>query len=155
MSKSPLSGAFADSSATTKKKNKKNGAILLIAGIALTSSIGGVFAANSITINSGDAIEFGQGVAATTSCTAALTTNVTQEFVTGTTFRVKDVEVSNINSDCEDQGLRVALLAVDNSELTNTTLRPASGETSKTWNISTSLTVTADLVRKVVVTTED
>ena len=79
MSKSPLSGAFADSSATTKKKSKKNGAILLISGIALATSIGGVFAANSITINSGANIEFGQGVAATSTCdTDGLTTSITQ-----------------------------------------------------------------------------
>jgi hypothetical protein len=81
MSKSPLSGAFADSSATTKKKSKKNGAILLIAGIALTSSIGGVFAANSsIEINGGDALEFGQGLAGVDVCSSTATTSITQTF---------------------------------------------------------------------------
>jgi hypothetical protein len=81
MSKSPLSGAFSASTEPANKKKKKNGAILLISGIALASSIGGVFAANSITINSGDDIEFGQGVVAATSCVTALDFTVTQLFV--------------------------------------------------------------------------
>jgi len=51
MARSPLSGAFAKTSGTTKKKTSKNGAILLISGIALATSIGGVFAANTISIN--------------------------------------------------------------------------------------------------------
>ena len=52
MSKSPLAGAFAEGSTPEKKKNKKGAALLIIAGIGLTASVGGVFAANSITINS-------------------------------------------------------------------------------------------------------
>jgi hypothetical protein len=155
MSKSPLSGAFAGSSATTKKKNKKNGAILLISGIALATSIGGVFAANSITINSGSSIEFGQGVAATSTCdTDGITTSVTQEFVTGTTFRVNDVVVASIdNTGCADKGLRVALLDSSNAELTSTLFR--GNVTSKTWDINATTTVTADVVRKVVVTSQN
>jgi hypothetical protein len=77
MSKSPLSGAFAGSSEPAKK-NKKNGALLLISGIALATSIGGVFAANSITIND---VEFGQGVASASSCVSSLTTSISQSYV--------------------------------------------------------------------------
>jgi len=85
MSKSPLSGAFAGSSEPAKKK-KKNGALLLISGIALATSIGGVFAAtSSININNGSGIEFGQGIAATTVCTETATTSMTQEFVVDNT----------------------------------------------------------------------
>ena len=155
MSKSPLSGAFAESSATTKKKNKKNGAILLIAGIALTSSIGGVFAANSITINSGSAIEFGQGVAATTSCESAITTSLTQSYVTGTTFRVGNVVLSNVDgANCDGKDLRVTLVDSSNAELTSTTIRAVNGTTSYTWNAS-SASVTADTVRKITVTSQN
>jgi hypothetical protein len=154
MSKSPLSGAFAGSSATTKKKNKKNGAILLISGIALATSIGGVFAANSITINSGASIEFGQGVAATSSCETGLKTSLSQEYVTGTTFRVNDVVVSEIdNSACSATVLRLSLLDSSNSALTSTTVR--GDATSKTWDINAWGTVTADNVRKITVTTEN
>jgi hypothetical protein len=80
MSKSPLSGAFSGSSEPAKK-NKKNGAILLIAGIALTSSIGGVFAANSsITLNDSAAIEFGQGVADVDVCAESADVTMTQVY---------------------------------------------------------------------------
>jgi hypothetical protein len=80
MSKSPLSGAFAGSSEPAKK-NKRNGALLLISGIALTTSIGGVFAATtSITINTDDTLEFGQGLAEVSACAAAATTSITQTF---------------------------------------------------------------------------
>jgi hypothetical protein len=96
MSKSPLSGAFADSSATTKKKSKKNGAILLIAGIALTSSIGGVFAAtNSIDINAGADLEFGQGTADVDTCAADATTTMGQVYDSSDDeFYVTDVVVT-------------------------------------------------------------
>ncbi len=154
MSKSPLSGAFSGSSEPAKKK-KKNGAILLIAGIALTSSIGGVFAANSITINSGSSIEFGQGVAATSTCdTDGITTSLSQEFVTGTTFRVNDVTIASIdNSGCADKGLRVALLDSSNAELTATLFR--GNVTSITWDINATTSITADAVRKVAVTSQN
>ncbi len=154
MSKSPLSGAFSGSSEPAKKK-KKNGAILLIAGIALTSSIGGVFAANSITINSGSAIEFGQGVAATSTCdTDGITTSLSQEFVTGTTFRVDDVTIASIDSTgCAAKGLRVALLDSSNAELTATLFR--GNVTSKTWDINATTTITADAVRRVAVTSQN
>jgi hypothetical protein len=138
MSKSPLSGAFAESSATTKKKNKKNGAILLIAGIALTSSIGGVFAANSITINGGSDIEFGQGVAETSSCdTDGITAAISQELPSGTTteFVVRDVTLTNIDAGCNGLDLVVSLLDDNNGELTQTTIR-SSGATTATWDVS-------------------
>ena len=151
MSKSPLSGAFAGSSATTKKKSKKNGAILLISGIALATSIGGVFAANSITINSGAAIEFGQGVATTTSCDANLTTTLTQVY-TSDVFRVDDVVVGGIDStNCATTTLVVSLVT-------------SQGVTRDTFNITGSAaTVTTDRlaqatlagdVAKVTVTTQ-
>ena len=155
MSKSPLSGAFAGSSATTKKKNKKNGAILLISGIALATSIGGVFAANSITINSGSAIEFGQGVASTTSCDTGLTTGITQTYNTGTTFRVNTVTVSNVDATgCNGKDLEVSLIkASDSSVLTMTTIRVATGTTSYSWNASAATIDAAD-VGKIAVTSK-
>jgi hypothetical protein len=153
MSKSPLSGAFAESSATAKKKNKKNGAILLIAGIALTSSIGGVFAANSITINGGDAIEFGQGVASTTSCDNGLTTSITQVY-TGDVFRVDDVVIAGINTtDCSTTTLVVSLVTSQGvSRDTFNILGNAA--TVTTDRLATTSTLAGD-VAKVTVTTQD
>jgi len=106
MSKSPLSGAFAGSSEPAKK-NKKNGALLLISGIALATSIGGVFAAGSITINDTNAIEFGQGVANVSPCVDELTFTVAQVFVPETSagaddayFKIGDLTVTGDFSDC-------------------------------------------------------
>lgn len=154
MSKSPLSGAFSGSSEPAKKK-KKNGAILLIAGIALTSSIGGVFAANSITINSGAAIQFGQGVAATSSCDAGLTTSITQTFQNSTdTFRVGSVTVAGINTTaCSQTTLRVGLVNSSGNYIDSyTVVRPTNAtETSD----RSSYDIDAGSVSKVTVTTEN
>ena len=156
MSKSPLSGAFADSSATTKKKSKKNGAILLISGIALATSIGGVFAANSITINSGASIEFGQGVAATSTCdTDGLTTSITQALPTSsnsTEFVARNVVVGGISSDCYQEDLVVTLLGDQNAAITSTTIRPDA--TSETWDVS-GTSYPAGNIKRVSVTTQN
>jgi hypothetical protein len=155
MSKSPLSGAFADSSATTKKKNKKNGAILLIAGIALTSSIGGVFAANSITLNGDNELEFGQGVALTTVCDAdGMDTAISQTLPadSSTEFVARTVTVSRIDSNCQSLNLVVSVLGDNNSVLTSTTLR-APGAATATWGIS-SEDISAGDVKRISITTE-
>jgi hypothetical protein len=124
MSKSPLLGAFAGSSEPTKK-NKKNGALLLISGIALATSIGGVFAAtSSININNGSGIEFGQGIAATTVCTETATTSMTQEFVVDDTdpnavvteFYVDEVTLETTTS-CAGVNVIVSLLDEDGEVL--------------------------------------
>ena len=151
MSKSPLSGAFAGSSATTKKKNKKNGAILLISGIALATSIGGVFAANSITINSGDAIEFGQGVASTASCDAGLDATLTQAY-TNNTFRVANVVVDGISTACSQTTIRVGL--IDNAGASLDTFTIVNPTTASVTTNRSSSNIDAGSVQKVIATTE-
>lgn len=112
MSKSPLAGAFTENGAPAKKKNKKVGALLILAGVALTTSLGGVFAAN-ITIAS-NGIEFGQGVAAVTTCDDTISSSIEQEYDNGrTTFDVTRVTLSGIdinNSKCGGKTLKVSLL---------------------------------------------
>ena len=155
MSKSPLSGAFADSSATTKKKNKKNGAILLIAGIALTSSIGGVFAANSITLNTNNTLEFGQGAATASACDAGITVNVTQKLAaTGTAFVVRNVELEDINDTaCANKDLVVSLVDSSADVITTTTFR--SPGATETWTIDPVTVVSAGDVDRVSITTNN
>ena len=156
MTKSPLSGAFADSSATTKKKSKKNGAILLISGIALATSIGGVFAANSITLNTNNTLEFGQGVAVTSVCDAdGMDTAVSQTLPasSSTDFVARTVTVSRIDSNCQTKDLVVSVLGDNNSVLTSTTIRPGSGNTSVTWSIS-SEDISAGNVKRIAITTQ-
>jgi hypothetical protein len=134
MSKSPLSGAFADSSATTKKKSKKNGALLLIAGIALTSSIGGVFAAtNTITINGGT-LEFGQGTAAVDVCAATADTEMGQAYDAATDeFYVTDVVVTfNVATagDCNNKQVKVELVDSTTSQVLATETATSSSDTA-------------------------
>jgi hypothetical protein len=120
MSKSPLSGAFAGSSEPAKK-NKKNGALLLISGIALATSIGGVFAAGAITINGTDEIEFGQGVAAVIACNNAATVSVNREYDTDDdVFYVTtvDVEFTSAAGNCDELNATVGLVLNDGSTTT-------------------------------------
>jgi hypothetical protein len=119
MSKSPLAGAFAEGSTPEKKKNKKGAALLIIAGIGLTASVGTVFATNSINLGSG--IEFGQGVTDTASCISALETEITQAYETTAgqstnEFYVDTVGLSGDFSSCTDGSImNVNLLKADNS----------------------------------------
>ena len=154
MSKSPLSGAFAGSSEPAKK-NKKNGALLLISGIALATSIGGVFAANSIVINGGDAIEFGQGIAATSTCdTDGIDSAMSQVYETGDTFRVSEVELTGIDgAACSTAAFRVALIGTDGTELAFEDFA-ATSDTTRTWTVPDSPVISADVVSRVAVTTE-
>ena len=123
MSKSPLSGAFAGSSEPAKK-NKKNGALLLISGIALATSIGGVFAATStITINTDNTLEFGQGLADVSACASAATTSMTQVFdetanSNAGEFYVDDVVLTV--SDCDGVMATISVVHSDGSTTTVT-----------------------------------
>lgn len=176
MSKSPLSGAFAGSSEPAKK-NKRNGALLLISGIALATSIGGVFAANSISINDNAAIQFGQGVAATNSCVTALTTAINQAYEATTPaptpatteFYVDTVSITGDFSACTlGTDLKVKLLDSSNAVLTNASFSvdviadtgsPAAGievkkASAQTVVITPSAQILASSVKKITVTTE-
>jgi hypothetical protein len=160
MARSPLSGAFAKTSGTTKKKTSKNGAILLISGIALSTSIGGVFAANTIGINGNDSIEFGQGAATTATCdTGAMTAVVSQKFsstgadASSDVFRVSDVVVRGIDSTCEGVDIRLALIDSNDGEISSTTLRTASEEDEVTWNVEG--VIDENTVTRVAITTSE
>lgn len=168
MSKSPLAGAFAEGSTPEKKKNKKGAALLIIAGIGLTASVGGVFAANSITINGGGTIQFGQGVAATNSCLSALTTEMTQTYDNTNGFEVSTVVLRPVTpatdfSSCEGKKLVVDLRTSTGVSRENFTLgvvaaSPSAGQflgsaTSKTVDLSSSNIVAGDIA-KITVTTE-
>jgi len=77
----PRKGLQMTNDVVTPKKKKNKALIFTLVGIgALAASVGGVFAANSITINNGGTIEFGQGLASTSTCDAALTTSITQAY---------------------------------------------------------------------------
>lgn len=95
-----------------KKKRNKPLIFALIGAGALVASIGGVFATNSITINSNNGIEFGQGLSSTNTCDAALTTSLNQEFNASTgIFDATEVVVSGIKDfACNGKTLHVSLV---------------------------------------------
>ena len=95
-----------------KNKTKRGFAYLAIAGGALAMTIGGVFAANSITVNSGSTIEFGQGLAATSTCDSGLTAAINQEYdTTDSKFYVTTVVISGIKDfDCAGKNIHVSLI---------------------------------------------
>lgn len=152
MSKSPLSGAFAGSSEPAKK-NKKNGALLLISGLALATSIGGVFAAtSSIAINGSEAIEFGQGIAAVDSCAATADVTMTQAF-TSNEFYV-DVVTVTFATGCTGKSATVTLLdsngvAIENGSFTESVTADVADNDFTTANI------VAATVGDITVTTAD
>lgn len=100
------------SHAAQKTKTQRGLAYLTIAGGALALSIGGVFAANSITVNSGSAIEFGQGLASTSTCDAGLTAAITQAYdTTDSKFYVSTVVISGIKDfSCAGKNIHVSLI---------------------------------------------
>ena len=154
MSKSPLSGAFAGSSEPAKK-NKKNGALLLISGIALATSIGGVFAAasTSITINESAAIEFGQGIAEVDSCADTAEVTMSQLF-SSDQFYVETVTVT-FAAGCNDKNATVTLLDLNGAAIPNATFTEAvaSNIVSETFD-ATDAFVAAN-VGDITVTTAD
>jgi len=95
-----------------KNKTKRGLAYLAIAGGALAMSIGGVFAANSITINSGSSIEFGQGLASTSTCDTGLTAAINQSYnVTDSKFYVSTIVISGIGDfSCNNKNIHVSLI---------------------------------------------
>jgi uncharacterized membrane protein len=152
MSRSPLSGAFAGSSEPAKK-NKKNGALLLISGIALATSIGGVFAAtSSISINGLNRIEFGQGAAAVDSCAATATVSMAQTF-SADEFYVGVVTVT-FASGCDGKNATVTLLNSGGTPITSGSFTEAV-TTNEVENDFASANIVASTVDDITITTSD
>ena len=149
--------------AAKANKTKRGVAYLAIAGGALALSVGGVFAANSITVNDGGSIEFGQGLASTSSCDAALTATVDQAYdVSADAFYASTVKVTGVDdSGCTGKTVHVSLYGTS-AVVCNVDGTTTSGTNQDAFVIAsgdTSLTVTlpaacdASTVKKVVITT--
>jgi hypothetical protein len=95
-------------------KKKKNKALLFaLVGVGLlATTVGGVFAANSITINSGGTIEFGQGLVSTSTCDAALTTSISQAYnATADAFYADEILVTGVDdTSCLGKTVHVSLI---------------------------------------------
>lgn len=95
-----------------KTKKSRTGAYLAISAGALALVVGGAFAANSITLNGGGSVEFGQGLVSTSTCDSDLTAALAQTYDNGTsTFVVSTVEISGIKDySCAGKTIHVSLV---------------------------------------------
>jgi hypothetical protein len=151
-------------------KKKKNKALLFaLVGVGLlATTVGGVFATNSITINGGGTIEFGQGLASTSTCDAALTTEISQAYdAAADAFYATEIDVTGIDDTiCSGKTIHVSLIgevspgtqgvvcsvAGDDPSGTNQDeFLIAGGDTSKTVTIAAACDATK--ISKVAITT--
>ena len=97
---------FENSSRPTRNKNSSSKVVLGLAGIAAVALLGSTLAAN-ISLNSGSAVEFGQGVALTSACDSdGITATPTASFVNAASagsFNFSTVAFTNISSNCLDK----------------------------------------------------
>jgi len=133
-----------------RKKNSSSKVVLGLAGIAAVALLGSTLAAN-ISLNSGSAVEFGQGVAQTTACdtNGGITVTPSAAFVNaanGGSFNFTTVAFSNIDSAC--LGKVFTLKAYGDSSATPVTLNTVSTPyTYATFNFTTVSTVSPNVTR--------
>ncbi len=86
------------------RRNKKLKIAVGIGSLAAVTGLGSTLAA-SISLNDGNAVEFGQGVATTAACngTDSITLTPTSEYIpTSESFRLDTIQLSGINTDTPD-----------------------------------------------------
>jgi len=95
--------------ATKKKSNTRNLKIALgLAAVILVPTIGSTLA-GGIAVNSNTAVEFGQGVVATTACSPTITLTPTSALVSSA-FVLDTIAVSGINANCDEKYLTIKVL---------------------------------------------
>jgi len=100
-----------DNKSFFNKKNKKNinlrKKILALSAIASVAVLGSTYAA-SVTLNSGAAVEFGQGVAETSACDPSITLTPAGEFNnTSKVFALSSIAVTDIADACSGKVFRI------------------------------------------------
>ena len=95
--------------ATKKKSNTRNLKIALgLAAVILVPTIGSTLA-GGIAVNSNTAVEFGQGVVATTACSPTITLTPTSA-LESSAFVLDTIAVSGINANCDEKYLTIKVL---------------------------------------------
>jgi hypothetical protein len=141
----PLNIHAEESVAPKRKKNKTLKILLGIAALIAIPAIGTTLAA-SIAINSGSAIQFGQGKVQATACDDAVTVSSTTSFDNDATFsnasfKVLTVTASGIADACSGETIKLRLygpssdtpLTVASGSATTTALIADVSLTSTTW----------------------
>lgn len=90
-----------------KKNRNKN--LLVLGGIGLLLPLIGTAFAASITINSGNDIEFGQGTEDVAACTSSAQIAFSSALSSGSLY-VSEINISSINASCDGKYLRATVL---------------------------------------------
>ena len=139
---------FENSSRPTRNKNSSSKVVLGLAGIAAVALLGSTLAAN-ISLNSGSAVEFGQGVALTSACDSdGITATPTASFVNAASagsFNFSTVAFTNISSACLDKTF--TLKAYGDASATPLTLATitSTSYTQATFKFTTASTISAGI----------
>jgi hypothetical protein len=114
-------------------KNKWMIAIVALFGISLVSS--GVFAAATITLNSGNPVNLGAGAAAVDVCDSSATISTAQTYDSGQQrFELTTITLSNVNTTaCVGKTLAMALKIGTTTYSTTWGVASASGDQTFTW----------------------
>ncbi len=121
-----------------RRRKSTNKPILAIVGVAAVAVLGSTLAA-SITLNSSTSVEFGQGVAQTSSCdpTTGITVNPTATYQNAAnaagSFKFGTIALTGISSDCA--GKMFTIKVYDNASSDPLTINSASGTTA--WKFAT------------------
>ena len=147
MPKSPLEQSF-----TSNGKKSFSKPLLIIALLATLGLGGGVLAAN-ITVNSGNAIEFGQGTVTTIACDTDVTLVPTSTYVSPN-FLLTSVEIRNIDqrqgtnageNGCNGKTLTVKVLNSSGTVLSSiATVVPSAAAASATITVTPTPTASAN-----------
>jgi len=109
---SPLNIHPEEDRAVTKKKNNKVLKVLLGISALIAVPVIGTTLAASITINTGNAVQFGQGVVQATACDNAITVTAATTFVNAASagsYSMGDVGLTGISSDCYTKKIIVSI----------------------------------------------
>lgn len=142
MEGSPLGNAFGD--AVSRGRGKKS--FLLIA-VAAALGLGGTVLASNITVNSGDTVEFGQGVATTAPCDSAIVVTPTSAY-NGTVnrFYLQDVALTEIDEvECSGVTFTVSVYASGAASPTAFAASANASETAMTFDFSGDNIVTSSV----------
>lgn len=119
---------FGTESAGDAPQRKRRWTPLVIGGVVVSLLVGGAFAA-SITVNTGNAIEFGQGQAQVTTCAVGdLTPTIASAFVPSPggpgAFASVVVTLSGIPSGCDGKWIRIGLYDANPDPLADPPIDP-------------------------------
>ena len=101
--------SFEGGSSNSPRKKKSLKVVLGLSVIAGVAVFGSTLAA-SVTINSGSAFQFGQGIVQATACDSAITVSATSAFTNASgagSFKLNTVTLSGIASTCDSKNFKI------------------------------------------------